>query len=375
MHFLGGERVFIRPRENSPGLSDQLEDCITQLRQLNQALELYKINFFIDSDSHDDYSEKRQKLLNTVSDNFPTSLLVSVIAQPPLTCKIIVEAFYFDQTEWICENQLNESGNSKLFTGKNSEFLIGTLQANHDNNATLNAEKVFDALKNNLLSLQFPVNSIIRQWNYIEKIIATEGLHQNYQDFNDVRSIFYGEHFKQCGYPAATGIGMNEGGLIIEYIAMKSDVSTTAPVDNKQQISAHQYSTDVLKGGCPVKTTPKFERARFLSCDHHDMIFISGTASILGEKTIGIDDPGQQTEITIKNIRELYSDKILKDLDCRSKTPQYGHVRVYVKNESDFKEIRTCCRKFYGDLPMVYIKADICRDNLLVEIEGEVILT
>jgi hypothetical protein len=31
-------------------------------------------------------------------------------------------------------------------------------------------------------------------------------------------------------------------------------------------------------------------------------------------------------------------------------------------------------KKFYGDLPVVYILADICRDDLLVEIEGKVIL-
>lgn len=374
MHFLGGERVFIRPHTNHLSLNDQLEDCLTQLRELNQDLELYKINFFVDSSSASAYSQTRKTLLETVSNEFQTSLLISVIAQPPLTCNIMIEAFFYNQKEWICENYTNTLGNSKLFIKEDSEFLIGTLQANHSRSATENSELVFEALRKNLNSLQFPINSIIRQWNYIEEIVAVEGVHQNYQDFNDVRSLFYNDHFKECGFPAATGIGMNQGGLIIEYIAMKSNSAVTAPVDNSQQISAHKYSTHVLKGSCLVKTTPKFERARYLKCGDKSMFFISGTASIIGEKTVGIDNPAMQTEVSINNIRELYSEQILKQLSINDMRTEYGHMRVYVKNEADFKTIQSVCHKFYGDLPMVFIKADVCRDNLLVEIEGEVLL-
>ena len=54
--------------------------------------------------------------------------------------------------------------------------------------------------------------------------------------------------------------------------------------------------------------------------------------------------------------------------------PKYGHARVYVKNRRDFAGIKKTFKAHYGNLPVVYIIADICRDDLLVEIEGKVIL-
>lgn len=374
MHFLGGERLFIKPSNSNLSTTDQLNDCIQQLKALNQDLELYKINVFIDSDSPEDYIQQHNAFHKAIVLEFPNPLLISVIAQPPLTCRIIIEAFYFDQRNWICSHQSTSHGSAKFFTRGGDEFLIGTLQANKGDKAFENSKDVFETLANNLKANQFPVKSIIRQWNYIQDIVAIEGKHQNYQDFNDIRSDFYLEHFENTGYPAATGIGMNQGGLIVEYIAMRSAEAVSHAVDNKQQISAHRYSEDVLKGGCPIKTTPKFERARFLNINKKSMFFISGTASIIGEKTIGIDDPAKQTEVSILNIKALYSDDILEELGQSKEMARYGHARIYVKNEAHFESIRTACRKAYGNLPMVFIKADICRDNLLVEIEGEVIL-
>ena len=100
----------------------------------------------------------------------------------------------------------------------------------------------------------------------------------------------------------------------------------------------------------------------------------SGTASIIGEKTVGIDDPVEQTEVTIQNIKRLYSNVILNGISKNKLEPKYGHARVYVKNRSDFAGIKKVFKAHYGDLAAVYIIADICRDDLLVEIEGKVIL-
>jgi hypothetical protein len=123
-----------------------------------------------------------------------------------------------------------------------------------------------------------------------------------------------------------------------------------------------------------LKTTPKFERARYLELFGKKIIFISGTASIRGEHTVGTGDPAQQTEITIDNIKQLYSDKILSKISTGDLVPKYGHARVYVKNKKDFAEIRRTFKTHFGNLPVVYIVADICRKDLLVEIEGKVIL-
>jgi uncharacterized protein YcgL (UPF0745 family) len=85
-------------------------------------------------------------------------------------------------------------------------------------------------------------------------------------------------------------------------------------------------------------------------------------------------DPVRQTEVTIKNIKRLYSKKVLHEVNREKLVPKYGHARVYVKNRKDFAEIKRTCKKHFGNLPVAYIVADICRQDLLVEIEGKVIL-
>jgi enamine deaminase RidA (YjgF/YER057c/UK114 family) len=186
--------------------------------------------------------------------------------------------------------------------------LVGNVQSYENKACKINAEKAFSELINIFTEAFFPLNSIVRQWNYIEDILGDDNGLQRYQEFNNVRSGVYSDTFGEKGYPAATGIGMNQGGIIIEFIAIKSLELISKPIDNPLQISAHRYTENVLIGeNCVVKETPKFERARFLELFNKKLVLISGTAAIIGENTAGVGDPVKQTEITIENINKLYS--------------------------------------------------------------------
>jgi hypothetical protein len=70
----------------------------------------------------------------------------------------------------------------------------------------------------------------------------------------------------------------------------------------------------------------------------------------------------------------LYSDEVLSQIPGHAFHPQYGHSRVYVKHRKDYRAIKNTVERYFPDLPAVYIVADICRDDLLVEIEGKVVL-
>lgn len=375
MYFLNGDRIYIKPGKACGTFDAQVESCFEQLNKINSGKQIFKLNFFIESNTDDEYLQIQKELKVKVDKRFGEGVILCFIAQPPLTCKIIVEAFYYDPSVWQVKN-IAENGNvAALFSNGVTEVLIGTIQSNTHESCKIDSEKAFDSLSGIFKQTQFPVNSIVRQWNYLEDIIGFDGEKQRYQEFNDIRSEFYGNAFVSSGYPAATGIGMNLGGVIIEFVALKSSEIITSPVDNPDQIAAHVYSEDVLVGQeCMVKTTPKFERARYLQFQDKKMVFISGTASITGEKTVGIGDPIEQTKVTIQNIQRLYSEEVLKGISEEKLQPKYGHARVYVKNRKDFAAIKRTFKRFYGDLPVVYIIADICRDDLLVEIEGKVIL-
>lgn len=375
MYFLNGERIYINPENSCKTLDDQLRNCLQQLSQINSGKRVYKINFFVDTKTKSDYLQIQQKINIDVEKQIHDEILVSVIAQPPLTCKIIAEVSFYDPLQWKTKF-ISENGNGAvLFERADCKVLMGNVQSmflgdckQNSNNAFLNLQEIFESFK-------FPVSSIVRQWNYLEDILGFDGREQRYQEFNNARTNFYGNAFDVNGYPAATGIGMNQGGIIIEFVAVQSDVCKSIPINNPSQVAAHTYSEKVLEGeGCVLKTTPKFERARYLELNHKKLIFISGTASILGEKTVGVGDPAVQTEVTIGNIKQLYSKPVLEGISENQINPKYGHARVYLKNRNDFAIIKKTFRSHFGNLPVVYIIADICRKDLLVEIEGKVIL-
>jgi len=375
MYFLNGDRIYIKPDNGCKSQNEQLQNCLEKLKQINSGKKVFKINFFADTSSDEAYEKLQTNLKQLVSARFSTPVITDVIAQPPLTCKVVVEAFYYDPTLWVSKMIEMEHGAAMLFRRDETEILVGTVQDNASKNCLENSENAFGAFGKLLDNFGFPVNSIIRQWNYLEDILGFDGEEQRYQEFNNVRSVFYAGHFQKTGFPAATGIGMNRGGVMIEFVALHSEKAHTRPLDNPGQIAAHDYSEEVLAGGktC-AKTTPKFERARYLGLFDKKLIFISGTASIRGENTVGIGDAEQQTVVTIENIQRLYSPEVLALLPDNNIQPKYGHARVYVKNRKDFIAIKKTFEQYYGHLSVVYIIADICRDDLLVEIEGKVIL-
>ncbi len=375
MYFLNGDRIYIKPVKVCGTFAEELQNCLLQLLQFNSGKKIFKLNFFIDSHSAEDYTQIQQIIHYEIGTRFSDEILLSIIAQPPLTGKVIVEVCFFDPSFWTTELISKGENGAVMFEKEGSKILIGNVQSFKNVSCRTNSELAFLQLSQIFNQVGFPVNSIVRQWNYIEDILGFDAQDQRYQAFNNVRSSFYGNSFVHTGYPAATGIGMNQGGIIIEFIAIQSDELVSSPIDNPEQISAHAYSEKVLVGEeCVLKTTPKFERARYLELFGKKIIFISGTASIRGEHTVGVGSPAEQTEITISNIGQLYTKQVLSKINTDELTPKYGHARVYIKDRKDYNAIRKTFKTHFGNLPVVYIIADICRNDLLVEIEGKVIL-
>ena len=102
-------------------------------------------------------------------------------------------------------------------------------------------------------------------------------------------------------------------------------------------------------------------------------MFISGTASITGSATQHASDAVRQTEETLDNIAALIAEENL----ARHGLPglgtslaSLGLARVYVKRPEDYAAVRAVCERRLGALPLTYAIADVCRKDLLVEIEG-----
>ena len=252
-------------------------------------------------------------------------------------------------------------------------FLGGVRGTSLADSISRQSQELFDKVEKILAAEAMPVASIVRQWNYIEKIVAVDSAgHQHYQDFNDVRSRFYSQADWKEGYPAATGIGTQWGGVMVDIDALLVEGGSVGvyPLDNPLQVPAHAYSGRVLLGGSQ-KTTPKFERGKALAFECGQLVYVSGTAAIRGEQSLAGVGIEAQTQATLENIAHLISKENLKASGVSvANDARLQILRVYVKQKEDEAIARAMIEKALPNLPVLYVVADVCRDELLIEMEG-----
>jgi enamine deaminase RidA (YjgF/YER057c/UK114 family) len=181
-----------------------------------------------------------------------------------------------------------------------------------------------------------------------------------------VTSSFEANH---VSYPASTGIGAQGSGLAMSCIALavECDDLRVIPLENPKQIAASEY--DARYG----PSSPRFSRATAVVTDAGATVFISGTASITGARSRHADDVQRQTHQTLDNIEALISrDNFARHgaVGTGATLTDLALMRVYVKHAADYRKVREICRRRAGELPTIYAVADICRPELLVEIEG-----
>ena len=233
------------------------------------------------------------------------------------------------------------------------------------------SREVFEKLDAILVEHGFAVDDIVRQWNYIGSIVSYRGGKQNYQEFNDARTAYYSKGQWQNGYPAATGIGASGEGIIVGGIAFKR-AGHIFPIDNPLQVAAHVYSKRVLvdEDVNAVKSTPKFERAKLIERAGGACCFVSGTAAIRGEESVDASSATMQTVRTIENIEHLVSKENLVRFGCKPYDLTYTKLHVFVKEAEDYDAVRAVVEEAYPQMSVIYSIADVCRRELLVEIEG-----
>lgn len=334
------------------------------LMQLPKDESIFRLVFFGTPTNNTEYVTRRAILCNEIqqlySDHQP---ILSYVSQPSLNGRLTLEVHSYQADENDTITYLPNDG-FPYITLENADgrFLFaGGFHSDIENfNIQQQSVEIFRLISEVLHKEGFPIENIIRQWNYIEQITGFDGIDQHYQMFNNVRSNFYNQATWNTGYPAATGIGTNLGGVLVDIdvaIFARPECFTT-PIDNKLQIAAHEYSSQVLAAAQQQKSTPKFERAKSMTFDDKQLIYISGTAAIRGEESligVGLE---QQLHITMENIAQLIGDAKLKML------------RVYLKEKSYYQEAHELLSKYQPDIPISYMCADVCRDELLIEIEG-----
>ncbi len=205
---------------------------------------------------------------------------------------------------------------------------------------------------------------LIRIWNYLPEINREADGDERYRLFNSARQLA----FRKSGQatvgtvPAACALGSPAGSPISIYFLAARRPPTM--IENPRQTSAYHYPP---KFG---RHSPIFSRACLLNASAGTNLFVSGTASIVGHETIHHGDVDAQTRETMANIEAL-----LGEANRAVGLERYSldglKFKVYVRRPSDLGAIeRVLSRSLHRSTPIVYLHADVCREDLLVEIEA-----
>jgi len=242
--------------------------------------------------------------------------------------------------------------------------------SNYSEGFSKQSDEIFNRIDKVLKTENIEPANIVRQWNYVGHITDSENGNQHYQLFNNARTRFYDKYKFYKGFPAATGISMDVNGLIISLIAVQTNEKTQLKtVDNSLQIPAHKYSCSVLIDGetDKLKTTPKFERAKWLSNDNSNIFFISGTAAIRNENSSLNNNASLQTKETIDTINFLISIENLKKNELfLDQSLQLKSIRVYIKKCIDYEQVKNEIDLAWPGIKAIYLQAEVCRKELLV---------
>ncbi len=369
--------------EKEGNIRDEWRQCLNKLIGIKESnSQLIKLSIFLDVPDYESFLKINKEIKESVFESFTDFCpAYSITVNPPeKPWKVVVEAGFLDTASTnITFNNWKSIPYVVINRDKEKSVWIGGLGSGLLPNDTRRAARgAFDQMRTILEIEQMTLNDIVRQWNFVGNILDVKDELQNYQIFNEVRSENFNKYRTIHSYPAATGIGMKFGGIRLECYAIKSENNLKIiAVDNPEQIRPYDYGQKVLRGrpldGKKIKQPPQFERAVHLSNLRSATLFVSGTASIVGQDTIGIDDVEKQTVVTIENISRLTDTTRIGHLTGNpdEDTGNLILLRVYVKRQEDFSKVRTICDKYFPGVTANYIEADVCRDNLLVEIEAE----
>jgi len=254
---------------------------------------------------------------------------------------------------WRTPHCVESGRHSRVQFRRSDDLLFGSIslpEAAGLHTATAEAyREIFAAVK----ELGYP--HLARIWNYLPEInVETQGL-ERYRQFNSARReamIAYRRDLTG-NVPAACALGSAVGSpLAVYFIASRQPVTA---VENPRQVSAYEY---------PAQYGPKpaFSRASILG----DILFISGTASILGHETVHVGDVTAQMRETLANIEALVDEANRISNAGRFDMSTLAY-KVYVRHAADLPAIQS---QLHTRMQVLYLQADICRQDLLVEIEA-----
>ncbi len=340
-------------------------------------------------------SSSMELIKNAIKADYPSTIINFINQYSPKACEAILECFYIEQQGAIATYENSDNTQAFHLDGDGIDFLC----VSSFNSGNERYEEAFNNNSQALSAQKHTYSDVFRQWNYIPNIcehsnttaceIIGRSEQNEYSKFNEVRKKYYGKAGIR-NYPAATGIGISGEKFGLITLSIKGHAQSYY-LENDLQVSAFDYSNDIIKQSSIKQSSnqteeshslakPLFSRALILTnndiTNNHItnnkqvQAMLSGTAAIRGEES-QCDNVLEQLIITQENINHLLSaNNIKRQTPLSISRVEPLSLKVYIKSNSLAEEISQMIPKEFATEQILIVVADICRKELLIEIEG-----
>jgi chorismate lyase/3-hydroxybenzoate synthase len=266
--------------------------------------------------------------------------------------------------EWLSERPVEHGWHEGMGYAHNGEVLFGQLRIEenalaHPDHAAFRAYVRIEQLMQ-----KFGYPCWLRVWQYLADIHCGDADQERYRQFcvGRHRAMSLKPGF-ETNLPAATVIGTHGHGLLIYFLAGRTP---GIQVENPRQVSAFLYPRE----HGPV--SPSFSRATLKHWSDRAQLLVSGTASIVGHESLHRDDAAAQLAELKTNIRSLITNAVSQHFAGAKpgQTVAEG-LKLYVRDRSLMPVLQPLLPQYFpADVPLLILEGDICRRELLVEVEG-----
>jgi len=198
---------------------------------------------------------------------------------------------------------------------------------------------------------RLPCPNVLRVWNFLDAINEGEGDGERYRQFCQGRAEGIGDAWPAL--PAASALGRNDGERVLQLVFL-AGAAGGVTVENPRQVPAFRYPRRY------GPRSPSFARAIRLP----GQVLISGTASIVGHESLHPGDLRAQVHESLNNMVAVSEAAGFRPARLRG-------LKAYVRNAADAAGVAAAARERpEAGAVECLVQADICRSELLVELES-----
>ncbi len=265
---------------------------------------------------------------------------------------------------WISPRPVSYQYEGELQLASNGELLMLVLQLAESGETALDelAYRAYRRLLEQARLKGFP--HLLRAWNYFPGINEPQAGLERYRLFCIGRHRAFSEAHADFRHalPAASAVGTRSGPLQVQILASPRP---GLHFENPRQVSAYNYPE--VYG----PRSPAFARATLDASEHGGTLYIAGTASIVGHASEHAGDPGAQALEVQRNLDALLSHIRQCTASAGRRAARWRSLKVYVRDPADAALVRDRLQPWLpAGASVLYLQGDICRRELLLEVEG-----